>query len=754
MKKGVIVGLVLILILGIISVFYSYEGGVSGNVVEWGGCEFEVFQDKNFEKGFSEAMSYLPIGERCSMPVQGQNPYWDIQEICTNQYFCKNLPQPKNTNPFTLVSADGKKELISYGNGHLRFKIDTSFEENKGCRIFVHPECLGIGDKNTCESNTHCDWLGGYGCFDNTLHWWVHYGIVTSFNGRGLGVTHPKDYESLIFNMSIKINEEDLRYHCKNNEVYPFYPNTSYHEPGAGWFAYFELNNISPVNGPEMMMINVPAQFHFNGTTYAVDTMKIVEDTFGNAIVLTNTDTEQLEILKQGGWANYNFDLKEYLEEVISLYNQENTFGYNINLNDYTLAKFTFASEHYAGGFYEDVEIRGLSLIAKTTNRSLCNERKGNYSSWYYSSGFEKAFSRSGHYKVNNEWWYVGGNENSANGWVWRPFYYDVEVPEEICNTLDDDLDNQIDEGCDDDQDSYADASMICNDRFYTWQYNEAWAQYPMQQDFYYNEELGWFWSNGDGWVWISFSCNTNSGDSNDNDGAVYPGAPEPGSIPVCAEENWEFSLSPTTCPLSGEQTKSWTKIGECEGGIVKSIETISCDPDIPTCINFTYSNWSVCKIGDVQNRSILSSLPDGCQGGNPVVSQSCNYTQSTTPQTQAPAQQPTNQSSTTQNQTQPSTSPPSSQPQSQPSSGSPAQKVNYIIVNDIGEEIDIYEGTDDYEGDGNDEEVDEGANNDTISDDNKKSPGKVKMFFVRIICKLSNLFNKEKYQTCLDRYV
>ena len=98
-------------------------------------------------------------------------------------------------------------------------------------------------------------------------------------------------------------------------------------------------------------------------------------------------------------------------------------------------------------------------------------------------------------------------------------------------------------------------------------------------------------------------------------------------STPVCAENNWTLSLTPTNCPSSGQQTKKWIKIGECQGGVSHvSEETVSCDYQIPACTNFTYSDWSVCTPSGVQSRTILSDSPSGCTGGNPVLSKSCNY--------------------------------------------------------------------------------------------------------------------------------
>ncbi len=43
-----------------------------------------------------------------------------------------------------------------------------------------------------------------------------------------------------------------------------------------------------------------------------------------------------------------------------------------------------------------------------------------------------------------------------------------------------------------------------------------------------------------------------------------------------------------------------------------------------PTCTVWTYSDWSVCSIDGQQTRSIISSLPVGCDGGSPSLTQTC----------------------------------------------------------------------------------------------------------------------------------
>ncbi len=96
---------------------------------------------------------------------------------------------------------------------------------------------------------------------------------------------------------------------------------------------------------------------------------------------------------------------------------------------------------------------------------------------------------------------------------------------------------------------------------------------------------------------------------------------------PPCTESNWASSLSPETCPSSGQQTKTWTKIGTCTSGVTHvSSEIVSCNYQTPTCTSFSYSNWDDCTSSGTQSRQVLSLFPSGCQGGNPVINQPCIY--------------------------------------------------------------------------------------------------------------------------------
>jgi len=102
-------------------------------------------------------------------------------------------------------------------------------------------------------------------------------------------------------------------------------------------------------------------------------------------------------------------------------------------------------------------------------------------------------------------------------------------------------------------------------------------------------------------------------------------------STPLCEENNWTSTLSPIICPSNGQQTKTWSKIGQCQEGISHPAEeAVSCNYQTSTCTDFTYSDWGSCSSSGAQSRTIFSSSPSGCVGGNSVLNQSCAV-QSTT---------------------------------------------------------------------------------------------------------------------------
>ncbi len=51
-----------------------------------------------------------------------------------------------------------------------------------------------------------------------------------------------------------------------------------------------------------------------------------------------------------------------------------------------------------------------------------------------------------------------------------------------------------------------------------------------------------------------------------------------------------------------------------------------TCTYTPPSCNSWIYSDWSDCQTNSTQTRTITNSSPEGCTGGNPVLTQSCDY--------------------------------------------------------------------------------------------------------------------------------
>ncbi|TSC94029.1 MAG: outer membrane adhesin-like protein [Parcubacteria group bacterium Licking1014_1] len=69
-----------------------------------------------------------------------------------------------------------------------------------------------------------------------------------------------------------------------------------------------------------------------------------------------------------------------------------------------------------------------------------------------------------------------------------------------------------------------------------------------------------------------------------------------------------------------------------CTGG--SPVLTNSCTyvPPSNPCTSFTYSDWGDCQSNNTQSRTVATSSPPGCTGGSPILSQSCAYTPPLTP--------------------------------------------------------------------------------------------------------------------------
>src|SRR3989338_479368 len=93
---------------------------------------------------------------------------------------------------------------------------------------------------------------------------------------------------------------------------------------------------------------------------------------------------------------------------------------------------------------------------------------------------------------------------------------------------------------------------------------------------------------------------------------------------PTCT--SWTYS-NWSSCSNNGEQTRSTisSSPNSCAGG--SPVLTQSCTYTPPACTSWTYSNWSTCQSNNTQNRTAISSSPSSCSGGSPVLTQSCTYT-------------------------------------------------------------------------------------------------------------------------------
>ena len=96
-------------------------------------------------------------------------------------------------------------------------------------------------------------------------------------------------------------------------------------------------------------------------------------------------------------------------------------------------------------------------------------------------------------------------------------------------------------------------------------------------------------------------------------------------TAPLCTANNWTYTDS--ACQSNNTLTRTWTKNGDCLGGVTHlNTESVACVYSAPTCTTFSYSAWGVCNSNNTQTRTIVSSSPVGCQGGNPTLTQSCVY--------------------------------------------------------------------------------------------------------------------------------
>ncbi|MFT7645226.1 MAG: hypothetical protein ACI9BF_000902 [Candidatus Paceibacteria bacterium] len=81
---------------------------------------------------------------------------------------------------------------------------------------------------------------------------------------------------------------------------------------------------------------------------------------------------------------------------------------------------------------------------------------------------------------------------------------------------------------------------------------------------------------------------------------------------------------------INGDAGANKTQVRELEiyGRLASGLESNTTPEPEPTstCSYFSYSSWGSCQSDDTQTRTVNSSSPSGCEGGAPVVEQSCSY--------------------------------------------------------------------------------------------------------------------------------
>ena len=96
------------------------------------------------------------------------------------------------------------------------------------------------------------------------------------------------------------------------------------------------------------------------------------------------------------------------------------------------------------------------------------------------------------------------------------------------------------------------------------------------------------------------------------------------------------FTYSPwSECQPDGTRTRNVISFfpENCEGGEPKLTENCNYVKPIIPCI-FTYSPWSECQPNGTQTRKLISKMPANCSEGDPVLAKSCAYIEPVEPKT------------------------------------------------------------------------------------------------------------------------
>ena len=120
----------------------------------------------------------------------------------------------------------------------------------------------------------------------------------------------------------------------------------------------------------------------------------------------------------------------------------------------------------------------------------------------------------------------------------------------------------------------------------------------------------------------------------------------------VKAETCASFTYSDWSSCNNDQQTR--TVLSSSPDGCTEGspILTQSCTSTAPTCTSWTYSDWDTCSANGQQTRTIVSSSPEGCSGGSPVLTQTCTPTPTCTVDTWTCSEWSTCSSNSTQTRT------------------------------------------------------------------------------------------------------
>lgn len=673
-KKFKLFFLYLLIALCLLSFAFLHSKNLNGNVVAntVQDCQIDLLKDLNFEQGlYGQSLTKFT---GCSLlPLSG--PKWKTTEVSTNLYLCDNSQNPINQNPLVYSSVNNMKKFYSYKNGTIKMKLDTSYDEDSGCYITY------------ANNPTH----------------WGHYLIE-----QPMGNINFADYSEIRYNLDAKLDDAKKISNCAQTNQ-------------ARFGIVFLLQNkqgaaTASSNTPYFWIMLMPCNTN-NYDSSGCDNWpeQIARDQYGIAIY--HPSPSQYPYLKKGEWKNYNFDLKNMAQNAINYYNSK--YNGNLKLDDFYLVNHNFGWEIW-GGYSTEIDLSNISLKGKTTNQAKClascvdqecdsspidgiiddgKSCQSTFLTYYQKDSYKNMIF------INN-WTYVDGEwmASTPNNWYWI---------QGNCNLG-----------------TYPRFVYINTTTGRAWGYlncSQNGAEYceknPACTDFNYSS-----WTN----------CNSSSLQSRTIT-SVYPIGCIGGNhenlmqqcSPPCLESNWQ-SMD-FACSSSNILIRNWTKIGNCNQtiGINKpSFENMACTyiPESITCTNFSYSNWNECLPNGIQNRSLLSSSPQNCLGGNPVLTQTCNYI--------ALIENSTTETIINESQTQP-------------------EQQDIIPQNPaINEENKLIENN------SSDSNVNLSTlnktkiNNTLIFTTSKEKPGIMKTIFIEIICKLSNLFDNTKYQTCINRYL